>query len=176
MHQVNIFYTAPTAIRALMKEGDTWPTKHDLVVAQSARERGRAHQPRSPGCGTISTSATKSCRSSIPWWQTETGGILITPLPGAIICQPGSATRPFFGVFPSVVKRGRLTCQGERRRLYLVIDKPWPGMLRGTYGDPRTKRIKEVYFSRFPGKYFTGDGARVDEDGDYWLMGRVDDV
>lgn len=109
------------------------------------------------------------------WWQTETGGILITPLPGAMTLKPGSAGRPFPGVVPMVLKEDG-TVAGVNEGGYLVIEKPWPGILRGTYGDPDNKRVKEVYFTRFPGKYFTGDGARIDEDGDYWLMGRVDDV
>ena len=109
------------------------------------------------------------------WWQTETGGILITPLPGAMTLKPGSANRPFFGVVPKVFKDDG-TPAGTNEGGKLVIEKPWPGMLRGTYGDAENKRIKEVYFSTYPGVYFTGDGARVDEDGDFWLMGRVDDV
>ncbi|MEI7673163.1 MAG: acetyl-coenzyme A synthetase, partial [Deltaproteobacteria bacterium] len=109
------------------------------------------------------------------WWQTETGGILITPLPGAMATKPGSASRPFFGVVPQVVKEDGSPAAANEGG-YLVIEKPWPGILRGTYGDPENLQIKEIYFSRFAGKYFTGDGARFDEDGDYWLMGRVDDV
>lgn len=109
------------------------------------------------------------------WWQTETGGILITSLPGAMTTKPGSANKPFPGVVPKVLKEdGSPT--GINEGGYLVIEKPWPGILRGTYGDPDNKRIKEVYYTRFPGKYFTGDGARFDENGDYWLMGRIDDV
>ncbi len=173
-HQVNIFYTAPTAIRALMKEGDSWVTKHDL---SSLKVLGSVGEPINPEAWMWYHKNVG--REKLPivdtWWQTETGGILITPLPGAITAKPGSATRPFFGVVPSVVKEDGSPAKVNEGG-YLVIDKPWPGMLRGTYGDPENKRIKEVYFSRFPGKYFTGDGARVDEDGDFWLMGRVDDV
>jgi len=109
------------------------------------------------------------------WWQTETGGILITPLPGAMTLKPGSASRPFPGVVPKIVKEDGSEA-GVNEGGYLLIEKPWPGMIRGTYGDPEHKRVKEVYFSRFPGYYMTGDGARIDEDGDYWLMGRIDDV
>ena len=109
------------------------------------------------------------------WWQTETGGILITPLPGAMSLKPGSACRPFPGVVPLIVNEKGEPAQSNEGG-YLCITKPWPGMLRGTDGDPENKRMKEVYFSKFPGKYFSGDGARVDEDGDYWIMGRVDDV
>jgi len=173
-HQVNIFYTAPTAIRALMKEGDSWVTKHSL---SSLKVLGSVGEPINPEAWMWYHKNVG--REKLPivdtWWQTETGGILITPLPGAMTTKPGSATRPFPGVVPQVVKEDG-TPAGKNEGGYLVIDKPWPGMLRGTYGDPENKRIKEVYFSRFPGKYFTGDGARVDEDGDYWLMGRVDDV
>ncbi len=109
------------------------------------------------------------------WWQTETGGILITPLPGAMTLKPGSACRPFPGVCPRVVKEDGSPAKVNEGG-YLVIEKPWPGILRGTYGDPNNERIKDVYFSRLPGVYLTGDGARVDEDGDFWLMGRIDDV
>lgn len=173
-HRVNIFYTAPTAIRALMREGEQWVKRHDL---SSLRILGSVGEPINPEAWMWYYKNVG--REKLPivdtWWQTETGGILITPLPGAMTLKPGSANRPFFGVVPRV-----LTEKGEPAKTneggYLAIEKPWPGMLRGTYGDPENKRIKEVYFSRFPGKYFTGDGARVDEDGDYWLMGRIDDV
>ncbi len=173
-HRVNIFYTAPTAIRALMKEGDGWVTKHDL---SSLKVLGSVGEPINPEAWMWYHKYVGKEKLPIvdTWWQTETGGILITPLPGAMTTKPGSATRPFPGVVASVVKEDGSPAKANEGG-YLVIDKPWPGMLRGTYGDPENKRIKEVYFSRFPGKYFTGDGARVDEDGDYWLMGRVDDV
>ena len=173
-HQVNIFYTAPTAIRTLMKEGEKWVQKHDL---SSLRVLGSVGEPINPeawmwyynqvGKGKIPLVDT--------WWQTETGGILITPLPGAHTLKPGSACRPFFGVVPGVVKENGMPADINEGG-YLVIEKPWPGMLRGTYGDSENKRMREVYFSRFPGKYFTGDGARIDKDGDYWLTGRIDDV
>ncbi len=173
-HRVNILYTAPTVIRSLMREGEQWVQKYDL---SSLRVLGSVGEPINPeawmwyhmnvGKGKLPIVDT--------WWQTETGGILITPLPGAMTTKPGSACRPFPGVVPKVVKEdGSPAAVNEGG--YLVIDKPWPGMLRGTYGDPENKRIKEVYFSRFAGKYFTGDGARIDEDGDFWLMGRIDDV
>ncbi|HEX9022025.1 MAG TPA: acetate--CoA ligase, partial [Nitrospirota bacterium] len=173
-HQVNIFYTAPTAIRALMKEGEGWVDKHDL---SSLRVLGSVGEPINPEAWMWYHKHVGKEKLPIAdtWWQTETGGILITPLPGAMTTKPGSATRPFPGVVPRVVKEDGSPAKVNEGG-YLVIEKPWPGMLRGTYGDPENKRIKEVYFSRFPGKYFTGDGARVDEDGDYWLMGRVDDV
>ncbi len=173
-HKVTIFYTAPTAIRALMREGEQWVHKHDL---SSLRVLGTVGEPINPEAWIWYH--THVGKGKLPivdtWWQTETGGILITPLPGAMTLKPGSANRPFFGVVPRVLKEDGSPA-GVNEGGYLVIEKPWPGMLRGTYGDPENKRIKEVYFSRFPGKYFTGDGARVDEDGDYWLMGRIDDV
>lgn len=171
---VNIFYTAPTAIRALMREGADWVNKQDL---SSLRVLGTVGEPINPEAWIWYH--THVGKSKLPivdtWWQTETGGILITPLPGAMATKPGSASRPFPGVVPKVLKEDGSPA-GVNEGGYLVIEKPWPGMLRGTYGDPENKRIKEVYFTRFPGKYFTGDGARVDEDGDYWLMGRIDDV
>jgi len=173
-HQVSLFYTAPTAIRALMREGDEWVKKHHLG---SLRILGSVGEPINPeawmwyhdviGKGQLPVIDT--------WWQTETGGILITPLPGATTLKPGSATRPFFGVVPKILKENGEEA-GVNEGGYLVIEKPWPGILRGTYGDPENKRVKEVYFSRFPGVYFSGDGARVDEEGDFWLMGRIDDV
>jgi acetyl-CoA synthetase len=173
-HRVNIFYTAPTAIRALMREGESWPMKHDL---SSLRILGSVGEPINPEAWMWYHKCVG--REKLPivdtWWQTETGGILITPLPGAMTTKPGSASRPFFGVTPQVVKEDGSPAAANEGG-YLVIEKPWPGILRGTYGDPENLRIKEVYFSRFAGKYFTGDGARFDEDGDYWLMGRVDDV
>ena len=173
-HRVSIFYTAPTAIRALMREGETWVNNHDL---SSLRVLGTVGEPINPEAWMWYH--LNIGKEKLPivdtWWQTETGGILITPLPGAMTLKPGSATRPFFGVVPSVLKDDGSKA-GANEGGKLVIEKPWPGMLRGTYGDPENKRIKEVYFSQYSGKYFTGDGARVDEDGDYWLMGRIDDV
>ncbi|MDA8171674.1 MAG: acetate--CoA ligase [Nitrospiraceae bacterium] len=173
-HAVNIIYTAPTVIRALMREGTSWLDSHDL---SSLRILGTVGEPINPeawmwyhrhvGRGKLPIVDT--------WWQTETGGILITPLPGAMTLKPGSANRPFPGVVAQVVRENGQPARTNEGG-YLIIDKPWPGMLRGTYGDPENKKMKEVYFSRFPGKYFSGDGARVDEDGDYWLMGRIDDV
>jgi acetyl-CoA synthetase len=157
-----------------MREGEQRENKHDL---SSLRVLGSVGEPINPEAWMWYH--TQVGKGKLPivdtWWLTETGGILITPLPGAMTTKPGSACRPFPGVVPKV-----LTEKGEPAKVneggYLVIEKPWPGMLRGTYGDPENKRMKEVYFSRFPGVYFTGDGARVDEDGDYWLMGRIDDV
>lgn len=173
-HRVNIFYTAPTAIRALMREGEGWVNKHDL---SSIRLLGTVGEPINPEAWMWYHAHVGKGKLPIvdTWWQTETGGIMITPLPGAMTLKPGSANRPFPGVLPKVLKEDGSEA-GLHEGGYLVIEKPWPGMLRGTYGDLENKRIKEVYFSKFPGKYFTGDGARVDEDGDFWLMGRIDDV
>jgi acetyl-CoA synthetase len=173
-YKVNIFYTAPTAIRALMREGEDWVKKHDL---SSLRVLGTVGEPINPEAWMWYHVHVGKGRLPIvdTWWQTETGGILITPLPGAMTLKPGSANRPFPGVVPKVLKEDGSPA-GVDEGGYLVIEKPWPGMIRGTFGDPEHKRVKEVYFSRFPGKYLTGDGARVDSDGDYWLMGRIDDV
>ncbi len=173
-HRVSIFYTAPTAIRALMREGAEWVQKHSL---ESLRLLGTVGEPINPEAWMWYYEHVGHNRLPIvdTYWQTETGGIIITPLPGAMTLKPGSANRPFPGVAPQVVREdGSPAARGEGG--YLVVDKPWPGMLRGTYGDPEYKRMREVYFDRFPGKYFTGDGAAVDEDGDYWMMGRIDDV
>ena len=173
-HRVNIFYTAPTAIRALMKYGTEWIKKHDL---KSLRLLGTVGEPINPEAWMWYFDTIGSGKLPIvdTWWQTETGGILISPLPGAIPLKPGSATKPFFGIAPKILKEDGTPAKTNEGG-YLVIEKPWPGMLRGTYGDPENKRMKEVYFSRFPGYYLSGDGARIDEDGDYWLMGRIDDV
>jgi acetyl-CoA synthetase len=173
-HKVTQIYTAPTVIRALMRSGEEWPNKYDL---STLRVLGSVGEPINPEAWMWYHKNVG--RSKLPivdtWWQTETGGILITPLPGAMTLKPGSANRPFFGVVPKIVKQdGSET--GVNEGGYLLIAKPWPGMIRGTYGDPEQKRVKEVYFSQFPGYYLSGDGARIDEDGDYWLLGRIDDV
>ncbi len=172
--RVNIIYTAPTAIRALMKSGDEWVTRHRLT---SLRLLGTVGEPINPEAWMWYHEVVGKGKLPIvdTWWQTETGGILISPLPGAMTLKPGSASRPFFGVVPKVLREDGTEADVNEGG-YLVIERPWPAILRGTYGDPENKRIKEVYFSRFPGRYFTGDGARVDEDGDWWLMGRIDDV
>lgn len=173
-HQVNIFYTAPTVIRALMKEGTRWVEKHDL---SSLRFLGTVGEPINPEVWMWYYNVVG--RKKLPvidtWWQTETGGILITPLPGAIPLKPGSATLPFPGVVAKVLREDGTEAKVNEGG-YLVIERAWPGMLRGTWGDPKNTRLKEIYFSRFPGYYFSGDGARIDEDGYYWLMGRIDDV
>ena len=171
-HQVNVFYTAPTAIRAIMREGDEWPKKHDL---SSLRILGTVGEPINPEAWMWYYSVIGESRCPVvdTWWQTETGGILISPLPGAIPTKPGSATVPLPGIEPAVLREDG-TPAGVNEGGYLVIKRPWPGLMRGVYGEP--ERFREAYFTRFPGVYNTGDGARVDEDGYYWLMGRIDDV
>ena len=172
--RVNTFYTAPTAIRALMRYGDGWPERYDL---SSLRILGTVGEPINPEVWTWYHRLIGKERVPIvdTYWQTETGGFLITPFPGAVPTKPGSATVPFFGVEPKVLREDGSEA-GVDEGGYLVIERSWPGMLRGTWGDPDHKRMHEVYFERFPGHYFTGDGARVDADGYYWLLGRVDDV
>ncbi len=171
-YQVNIFYTAPTAIRALMREGDEWPQKHDL---NSLRILGSVGEPINPEVWMwyYSVIGKGRCPLLDTWWQTETGGILITPLPGATPLKPASATLPFPGIVPAVFREnGSVAAVNEGG--YVVIEKPWPGLMRQVYGEP--ERFKNTYFTRFPGVYTAGDGARVDEDGYYWFMGRIDDV
>jgi len=169
---VNIFYTAPTAIRAIMKNGDEWPAKRDL---SSLRLLGSVGEPINPEAWMwyYTVIGKENCPIVDTWWQTETGGFLITPIPGAFPMKPGSASRPFFGVDP-VVLRADGTEAEENEGGHLYIRKPWPGIMRTVYGDP--KRFKETYFVQTPGFYFSGDGARKDEDKFFWLMGRVDDV
>ena len=173
-NKVSIFYTAPTVIRALMRMGDDWPNKHDL---SSLRVLGTVGEPINPEAWMwyYNVIGKERCPVLDTWWQTETGGILITPLAGATPTKPGSASKPFFGVVPEVLRKDG-TKADVNEGGPLVITKPWPGMLRGMYGDKKNERVKQVYFSMFPGKYFTADGCRVDEDGFYWLMGRIDDV
>ncbi len=171
-HGVTIFYTAPTAIRSLMREGEQWPKAHDL---SKLRILGSVGEPINPEAWIwyYENVGNKKCPIVDTWWQTETGGILITPLPGAIPTKPGAATVPFFGVVPKIVnEQGKEV--GVNEGGYLVITEPWPGIMRTVYG--QHERFKETYFTRFPGLYFTGDGARKDEDGFFWLMGRIDDV
>ncbi len=169
---VDIFYTAPTAIRALMKEGESWPNKHDL---SSLRLLGSVGEPINPEAWMWyhHVIGKDKCPIVDTWWQTETGGILMSPLPGAIPTKPGSATLPFPGVQPVILTEDGSEA-GVNEGGYLCIKKPWPGMMRTVWGDPQ--RFKETYFIKFPGYYCTGDGARRDEDGYYWLMGRIDDV
>lgn len=173
-HRVNILYTAPTVIRALMREGEKWLEGYDL---SSLRLLGTVGEPINPEAWLWYHRYVGKGRLPIvdTWWQTETGGILITPLPGAMTLKPGSANRPFPGVAPKILREDGTEAEVNEGG-YLVIERPWPGMFMGLFGDEGAKRTKEVYFSRFPGYYLTGDGARMDEDGDYWLMGRIDDV
>ena len=171
-YKVTQFYTAPTAIRALISAGDEHVTKRDL---SSLKLLGTVGEPINPDVWLWYHDLVGKGRCPIvdTWWQTETGGIMITPLPGSHVLKPGSATRPFFGVEPAVFDdNGNALPKGEKGKL--VITKPWPGIMRTTYGDH--KRFIETYFSTYKGVYFTGDGAMQDEDGDYWLLGRVDDV
>ncbi|MEA2086363.1 MAG: acetate--CoA ligase [Chloroflexota bacterium] len=171
-YQVNIFYTAPTALRSIMREGDEWPNKRDL---SSLRILGTVGEPINPEAWMWYYNVIGKGKRPIvdTWWQTETGGILITPLPGAIPLKPGSATLPFPGVDAAVIREdGSPTDVNEGG--YLVIRKPWPGLMRRVYGEP--ERFKNTYFIQYPGVYTAGDGARVDEDGYFWLMGRIDDV
>ncbi len=171
-HKVNIFYTAPTAIRALMREGDHFVKKASRA---SLRLLGSVGEPINPEAWLWYYNVVGDGRIPIvdTWWQTETGGILITPLPGATALKPGSATRPFFGVRPLIVDNEGKLLEGAAEG-NLCIGDSWPGQMRTVFGDH--KRFIETYFSTFPGRYFTGDGARRDEDGYYWITGRVDDV
>ena len=171
-YKVNIFYTAPTVIRALAKHGTDWPKKYDLTSLRLLGSVGEILNPEA-WKWYHQHIGQRRCPIVDTWWQTETGGILISALPGAIPTKPGSAALPFFGVEPQVINDKGQKCKLDEGG-YLVITKPWPGIMRGVYGEP--ERFKHTYFSQFPGKYFTGDGARKDKDGYYWLMGRVDDV
>jgi acetyl-CoA synthetase len=171
-HRVTILYCAPTAIRAFMKQGETWPRGHDLA---SLRVLGSVGEPINPEAWLWYHEHVGGGRAPIvdTWWQTETGMILITPLPGVTTTKPGSATFPFPGIEADVVDNdGRSVPLGGGG--YLVLKRPWPAMLRGIYGDP--ERYRQTYWSRFEGMYFAGDGAKRDEEGYYWLLGRVDDV
>jgi acetyl-CoA synthetase len=173
-YKVSIFYTAPTAIRALMRLGEEWPDACDL---SSLRLLGTVGEPINPEAWMWYQRVIGKERCPIvdTWWQTETGGILITTLPGAMATKPGSAGKPFFGVRPLIVKEDGKEA-GVDEGGSLMITHAWPGMLRGVYGDRKSELIKRVYFSKFPGMYFTGDGSRRDKDGYYWLLGRIDDV
>jgi len=169
---VSIFYTAPTAIRTFIKWGDSWVKKHDL---SSLRLLGTVGEPINPEAWIWYRRVIGGDRCPIvdTWWQTETGGILIAPVPGAVATKPGSATRPLPGVAADVVTHDGKSVGANQGGL-LVIKRPWPGMLRTVYRDP--ERYKQQYFSQIDGFYFTGDGARRDQDGYFWIMGRVDDV
>ena len=172
-HKVNQFYTAPTALRALMKEGDEWVTSKDL---SSLRVLGTVGEPiKEPEWNWYYEIIGKQrCPIVDTWWQTETGGILITPLPGATSTKPGSATLPFFGIEPILLDEDGNEIEGNDVSGLLAIKSSWPGQMRTIYGDHN--RFIDVYFKLYPGFYFTGDGAKRDEDGYYWITGRVDDV
>ena len=172
-HKVNQFYTAPTALRALMKEGNEWVSSRDL---SSLRLLGTVGEPiKEPEWKWYYDIVGQGqCPIVDTWWQTETGGILITPLPGATPTKPGSATLPFFGVEPVLLSEDGKEIEGNNVSGLLALRSSWPGQMRTIYGDH--KRFIDVYFSQCPGYYFTGDGARRDEDGYYWITGRVDDV
>jgi acetyl-CoA synthetase len=171
-HGVTIFYTAPTAVRALMREGESWVRKHSR---KSLRLLGSVGEPINPEAWEWYHRVVGDHRCPIvdTWWQTETGGILITPLAGATRLKPGSATTPFFGVQPAIVDGAGQVQQGACEGNLVLLDS-WPGQMRTVYGDHQ--RFIDTYFRTFPGTYFTGDGARRDEDGYYWITGRVDDV
>jgi len=171
-HQVNIFYTAPTALRALMREGDQMVTS---TSRSSLRILGTVGEPINPEAWEWYYHVVGDGRCPVvdTWWQTETGGHMITPLPGATDLKPGSASRPFFGVVPGIVDNEGKLLEGEASG-NLVITRPWPGQLRSIYGDHQ--RFVDTYFTTYPGMYFSGDGVRRDKDGYYWITGRVDDV
>jgi len=172
-HKVNIFYTAPTALRALMREGDDWVTQHDL---SSLKLLGTVGEPikSKEWHWYYNLVGGERCPIIDTWWQTETGGILMTPIPGATPLKPGSATFPFFSVEPMVVDENGTEIKGNDVSGNLVIKTSWPGIMRTVYGDH--DRFKDTYFSMYPGLYFTGDGVYRDADGYYWITGRVDDV
>ncbi len=170
--KVTQFYTAPTAIRALIRQGDEWPAKYDM---SSLRILGSVGEPINPEAWMwyYENVGHSNCPIVDTWWQTETGGFLITPMPAAHTLKPGSASRPFFGVEPVILRDDGTEC-GVNEGGKLCIKKPWPGMMRTMWGDH--DRFIETYFTMYNDLYFTGDGCRIDEDGDYWLMGRIDDV
>ena len=172
-HKVTLFYTAPTALRALMKEGNKWVEKNNL---SSLRLLGTVGETiKEPEWLWYYNIVGKSqCPIVDTWWQTETGGILITPLPGATPIKPGTATFPFFGIEPVFLSEQGEEIEGNGKSGLLAIKTSWPGQMRTIYGDH--KRFFDTYFSQYPGYYFTGDGARRDRDGCYWITGRVDDV
>src|SRR5262249_47462418 len=169
---VSVFYTAPTAVRTFVKWGDAWVKKHDL---SSLRLLGTVGEPINPEAWIWYRETVGGGRCPIvdTYWQTETGAIMMSPLPGAVASKPGSCSAPFFGVSPKVLREDGSEA-GPNEGGLLVIDRPWPSMLRTVWGDD--ERYEKQYFARFPGKYFTGDGARRDEDGFFWVVGRIDDV
>ena len=171
-YKVTIFYTAPTAIRSLIRLGEEWPNKYDL---SSLRVLGSVGEPINPEAWMwyYRVVGRERCPIVDTWWQTETGGHMITPMPGAHVLKPGSASKPFFGVEPVVLRDDGSECAPNEGGK-LCIKKPWPGMMRTTWGDH--DRFIDTYFTMYADMYFTGDGCRIDPDGDYWLMGRIDDV
>jgi len=171
-YKVNVFYTAPTAIRAFIKWGEEWPLRHKL---DSLRLLGTVGEPINPEAWMwyYKVIGKGKCPIVDTWWQTETGAIMITPLPGATPTKPGTATLPFFGIMPEVVSKDGKVCKPNEGG-YLIIKHPWPSMLRTIWGDD--ERYKKQYWSEYKGFYFTGDGSRKDKDGYFWIMGRVDDV
>ena len=171
-YSVNVFYTAPTAIRSIMRNGDEWPNKRDL---SSLRLLGSVGEPINPEAWIwyYQVIGKEKCPITDTWWQTETGGHLIAGIPGAMKMKPGSAGFPFFGVDPVILRQDETEADINEGG-HLCLRKPWPGFMRSVWGDP--ERFKTQYFVQHPGTYFSGDGARKDEDGFYWLMGRVDDV
>jgi acetyl-CoA synthetase len=171
-HKVSVFYTSPTAIRALIRQGDKWPEAHDL---SSLRVLGSVGEPINPAAWEwyYRVIGKERCPIVDTWWQTETGSIMIAPTPGAVPLKPGSATLPMPGIIVDIVDaQGKPV--GDNREGFLIIRHPWPSMVRTLWGDP--KRFEEAYWSRVPGCYFTGDAARRDSDGYYWILGRIDDV
>jgi acetyl-CoA synthetase len=172
-HQVNVFYTAPTALRQLMAQGDEYVRSSSRA---SLHLLGSVGEPINPEAWEWYHRVVGDSRCPIvdTWWQTETGGIMITPLPGATALKPGSASRPFFGVQPALMDAEGNLIEEQAASGNLVITASWPGQIRSVYGDHQ--RVIDTYYSTYPGYYFTGDGARRDEDGYYWITGRVDDV
>src|SRR5210317_2005608 len=172
-HQVNVFYTAPTALRALMKEGDSWVSKYDL---SSLKVLGTVGEPiKSPEWHWyFNTIGNENCPIVDTWWQTETGGILMSPIPGCVPTKPGSATLPLPGIVPAILDEEGNEITERNTTGFLVMTQSWPGQMRSVYGDHQ--RFIDTYFSQAPGNYFTGDGAYIDDDGYFWITGRVDDV
>ena len=172
-HKVNVFYTAPTALRALMKEGDDWVTKYDL---SSLKVLGTVGEPiKSPEWHWyFNVIGNEQCPIVDTWWQTETGGILMSPIPGCVPTKPGSATLPLPGIIPAILDEEGNEIKERNTTGYLVMTQSWPGQMRTVYGDHQ--RFIDTYFSQAPGNYFTGDGAYIDDDGYFWITGRVDDV
>jgi len=172
-HKVNVFYTAPTALRALMKEGDDWVTKYDL---SSLKVLGTVGEPiKSPEWHWyFNVIGNEQCPIVDTWWQTETGGILMSPIPGCVPTKPGSATLPLPGIIPAILDEEGNEITDRNTTGYLVMTQSWPGQMRTVYGDHQ--RFIDTYFSQAPGNYFTGDGAYIDDDGYFWITGRVDDV